>query len=136
MKTIDEISREVAVELGLDLELVESVNRAYWSEIKDEISNPTTDNVRLEGIGTFYIRPKKVITRISKFLLLLKVGRTDDRIDKDSTSNSFKIFWDIKQRFNFRMTNKQWKYVNVKVGYVKYNNCNIDEDSESNDELN
>lgn len=124
MKTINDINHEVAKELGLPLKVVEHANKVYWQEIRDEMENPTTDNVRIEGIGTFFISPRKTIKRVVAFYMVLRrMASGDYNIPEDTQGKilrGFKTFWGIKQKFKFRLTNKKWKYVNMNVGYKPY----------------
>ena len=137
MKTLDEINKEVAKELKLPLDVVESINKSYWNEIREEMGNPTTDNIRLENIGTFYINPKKIVRRISCLLgNLVRLKQMDNpKLDnvKKIITGAFKDRWAIKQRLGFRLTDKTVKYANMKVGYIKHYQYRDTNESEIDD---
>jgi Txe/YoeB family toxin of Txe-Axe toxin-antitoxin module len=103
MKTLDEINKEVAKELKLPLDVVESINK---------------------NIGTFYINPKKIVRRISCLLgnLVRLKQMNNPKMDnvKKVVTGAFKDRWAIKQRLGFRLTDKTVKYANMKVGYIKH----------------
>lgn len=141
MTTINEINPEVAKELGIPLKTIEYVNKMYWQEVRALIEKPETDNIRIEGFGTFYVSPKRTIKKIiACYMKLRNIEKSEKDLPpefRQRVISQFREYWDLKNRFKFRLTDKKWRYVNSQVGYVPYKNakCNSEviEDEDETD---
>jgi hypothetical protein len=59
MITIEDVSKEVAKDLGLDPHLVERVARIPWKYTRDEIANLSLDSVAHIYLGKIFLKEKR-----------------------------------------------------------------------------
>jgi nucleoid DNA-binding protein len=58
-------------EYGLDKKTVKAILELYWKEIRNELHNLDNNRVRIDGIGTFEMRPSKVKQKLETLEILL-----------------------------------------------------------------
>ena len=103
MKTWKQIQAQLAREFNLPLLVVESHTNAYWEEIKNRISKPTGQLVRVMGLGSWQVTQKKLFKQMAAYLIDLrriKLGVVPTRAAKvilAETAEQFPRLWRLKQ---------------------------------------
>ena len=67
MRNIDYVNLEVSKNLGIDLQIVENINKEYWREIKRKMNELESTSIHIKKVGTF---------SVSKFLITKKIFKT------------------------------------------------------------
>lgn len=94
MRSIDYVNLTISKQLGIPLNVVESVNKEYWREIKRKMNTCESTNIYVKKIGTF---------SVSKYLINKKIGKTIGYIrsvgrnEKFSEEKKIEIINSVKQ---------------------------------------
>lgn len=67
MKTINIVNKIVATNLGIDVKIVEKINKAYWKEILINLTEVREEPVHIKKLGTISASPFKT----SKYIIHL-----------------------------------------------------------------
>lgn len=71
-KKINDLYSEVAKDLGISENDLGDVMSFYWLHIRKELENLKEPNVYVEGLGTFYVKPKSLKSEMLKYEMFLK----------------------------------------------------------------
>ena len=116
MKNINDINKIVSKQLKLPLKTIENVNYYLWKQIKEDLSKPSISMLRIKYLGTFYIKPSKLIKKIYSVLAILKVLRKkelkgEDVLEKQYNSKElFKTYYYYKNMWGWRLIKKYTKF--------------------------
>lgn len=68
MKNINIVNRTIATKLGLELSIVETVNKLYWREVKAVLGTLSSNYVHVKRLGTISISYRKLRGEIIHFI--------------------------------------------------------------------
>ena len=113
MFQIEDINKEVAKKLKVDVKLVAKVNEIYYKEVIKAVNNYEAVDIKLVFLGTFKARYKPVKRKIRSLINTIKLLRdrkeeASDNKAKDYTKDLHNI-WKLKDWFAVYNYNKAKK---------------------------
>lgn len=79
MKNINIVNKTVAKKLGLELAVVEKVNKAYWKEIVHKLTTLDKEPVHIKKIGTISVSPYKTKSHIQKLISQIRLVKSSTK---------------------------------------------------------
>lgn len=84
MKSLDQVIRKVSKDTGYNLTDIRSVVDFYFTDIRRELINPTTNNIFIPKIGTFSLSLFKINSLIYKTIKKIREIQKTDRYTLDT----------------------------------------------------
>lgn len=94
MRNINVVNKIVANELKIDEKLVEKINKAYWGEIRKNLSTISESPIHIKKIGTIDSSPYKTNKHI---LSLIRKLRRVEASQKYIEANKLKIIGELRE---------------------------------------
>src|ERR1035437_2691435 len=142
MKNINIVNRTVATKLGLDLDIVEKVNKAYWKEIVNNLKTASEEPVHIKKIGTISASPYKVNSHIKLLINQIRKVKKSSKyrpVTRDRYLNQY--YTELKTtlikrnqlaiELNILRTNQKKKQINEHTSIPKTDSSRMEEQGES-----
>jgi len=116
MFQINDINKEIAKRLSVDIKVVERINNVYYKELVHALNVYTAPEIKLTYLGTFKARFSPVKRRIWVLIKLLKKLKKKDKTDLremeiKARKEELNQLWKIKNEFAIKTFNKIKKNV-------------------------
>ena len=113
MFQIEDVNKEIARKLKVDVKLVSKVNEVYYKELIKSLNNYQASDIKLVYLGTFKARYKPVKRKIRTLISTIKIlGARDDVASKNKVEDYKKDLhniWKLKDWFAVYNYNKAKK---------------------------